>query len=158
MITLRPITADEFPRYQTYFIADYADELTRNYGHPLDVALTLAKEDLVTSFPDNISTPENDLMCIELQAEQVTTLIGYLWYALKDKNATIFIYDFYIFENQRGKGYGKAALNALECTVATTGVQQIKLRVAYDNPRALKLYEAVGFQITGINLAKQLNL
>mgnify|MGYP000013378803 CR=1 FL=1 len=50
----------------------------------------------------------------------------------------------------------KAAMVALEAQLVPLGIHQIKLRVAQDNPRALALYQELGFTITGYNMAKHL--
>jgi ribosomal protein S18 acetylase RimI-like enzyme len=83
--------------------------------------------------------------------------MGYLWYKLLDEGETVFIMDFVLFEQFRGLGYGKAALTVLEERLLQSGVGQIKLRVAYDNKRALGLYEKLGFRITGHNMVKVLD-
>ncbi len=49
-----------------------------------------------------------------------------------------------------------ARLKALEQQLQEHGIEQIKLRVAYHNERALKLYQAVGFSITGFNMSKKI--
>ena len=56
----------------------------------------------------------------------------------------------------RGKGCGRAALGALEQMFAGPDCGEIKLRVAADNPGARRLYEAAGYQVTGINMRKVL--
>ena len=80
--------------------------------------------------------------------------IGYLWYKLLDDGETVFILHFYLFETARGQGHGKATLAALEQYLLDSGAEQIKLRVAADNKRALGLYERVGFTVTGYNMVK----
>ncbi|MEZ9793095.1 GNAT family N-acetyltransferase, partial [Vibrio splendidus] len=46
---------------------------------------------------------------------------------------------------------------ALETQLLAIGINQIKLRVAYHNERALKLYKEVGFEVTGFNMSKKLS-
>ncbi|MNP71107.1 putative acetyltransferase [compost metagenome] len=58
--------------------------------------------------------------------------------------------------SRRGLGYGKAAMAALEASLQALGIHQIKLRVAHDNPRALALYQELGFSITGYNMVRHL--
>jgi ribosomal protein S18 acetylase RimI-like enzyme len=161
MIKLRKMREDEFPAYRNYFIADYGGEISRNYAKPLKHALKLAEEDIDASLPQGPLTPGNELMCIEPgdsspTAKQRTCLLGYLWYTVQENNAAAFICDFFIDEKFRGSGYGKSALSALEESLASLGVTQIKLRVAYDNKRAQKLYETAGYKISGINMAKNI--
>ncbi|WP_029225673.1 GNAT family N-acetyltransferase, partial [Vibrio tasmaniensis] len=50
----------------------------------------------------------------------------------------------------------RITLSLLEQQLKEHGIEQIKLRVAYHNERALKLYQAVGFSITGFNMSKKI--
>ena len=151
MITLRPMTTAEFPQYRDYFIVDYATEIAANYGYSLEKSQAIAAQELMDDLPQDVSTPEHTLLCIERSG---TETIGYLWYKRLDQGQTVFILDFVLFEKFRGLGHGQAALLALEEQLLETGLEQIKLRVAFDNKRALRLYEKLGFTITGYNMVK----
>ncbi len=153
MISLRAMKADEFPSYRDYFIVDYADEISANFGHTLEQSRIIASKELAEDLPQNVSTPNHYLLCIEQNAN---ITIGYLWYKLFDEGATAFILDFVLFKEFRGQGLGKAAMIALEEQLSQSGTKQIKLRVAYKNDRARQLYEKVGFNITGFNMSKLL--
>ena len=83
-------------------------------------------------------------------------MIGYLWHSIKVSDASTFIYDFYIQAEYRGSGYGKQAISELENLLAAINIEQIKLRVAFNNQRALALYEEVGFAISGYNMSKKI--
>jgi len=155
MISLRKMKADEYPAYCDYFIADYADDLAQNYGHSIEAATELAQQTLLSSLPDGIESKKHDLLCIELNSNS-SKVIGYLWHSITASDASSFIYDFYIQAQYRGSGYGKQALNQLENLLATVGIDQIKLRVAFNNQRALALYKEVGFAISGYNMSKKI--
>jgi ribosomal protein S18 acetylase RimI-like enzyme len=143
--------AEEFSRYREYFILDYADEIASNFGYSLEPSRTIARKELQEDLPLEVSTPDHCLLCIEENKD----LIGYLWYKLVG-GESVFILDFVVLEQFRSKGYGTAALTALEEHLAKFDAKQIKLRVAYYNKRALALYEKLGFTITGYNMAKTL--
>ncbi len=151
-VTLRPMRADEFPAYHDYFIVDYGEEIAANYGYTLEKSVTIAREELADDLPQTVNTPHHTLLCIEKEGATV----GYLWYNVLDAGKTIFILDFVIFELLRRRGYGKAAMLALETVFSQRGGEQIKLRVACHNKRALQLYEAIGFNITGYNMIKHI--
>ena len=151
MIQLRPMTSHEYPGYCDYFIDDYSREIAENYGHSMDRAIELANQDLLHSFPNGLETNDHELLCIESDSE----LLGYLWHSIKVRDKSTFIYDFFIFPNSRNNGYGKLAITALELQLKSIGIEQIKLRVAYQNQRALKLYQEVGFTISGYNMSKK---
>jgi ribosomal protein S18 acetylase RimI-like enzyme len=152
-ITLRNMQPDEFPGYRDYFVADYAQEIAANFGYTLEKSRVIAAQELRDDLPQTVSTPDHSLLCIEANGAET---IGYLWYKLLDKGQTIFILDFMLFESVRGQGYGKAALAALAARLVPSQVEQIKLRVAFENKVALGLYERVGFNITGYNMVKVL--
>lgn len=152
MIQLRPMTSDEYPAYCDYFIDDYSHEISQNYGHSMDRAVELAQQDLIRCFPNGLETNEHELLCIESESN----LVGYLWHSIKVSDKSTFIYDFFIFSDHRNIGYGKLAIKALESQLQLIGIEQIKLRVAYHNQRALKLYQEVGFAISGYNMSKKI--
>lgn len=152
MIRLRPMTSNEYPAYCDYFIDDYGREISENYGHSMDRAIELANQELLRSFPNGLNTNGHELLCIESGSE----LVGYLWHSINANDKSTFIYDFFILPNCRNNGYGKLAISALESQVKSIDIEQIKLRVAYQNQRALKLYQEVGFAISGYNMSKKI--
>ncbi|MEZ9108406.1 GNAT family N-acetyltransferase [Vibrio cyclitrophicus] len=152
MIKLRPMTSSEYPAYCDYFIDDYSREIIENYGHSLDRAIELANQDLLRSFPNGLETNDHALLCVESGSE----LVGYLWHSINAADKSTFIYDFFIFPNFRNNGYGKLAISVLESQLKSVGIEQIKLRVAYQNQRALKLYQEIGFAISGYNMSKKI--
>ena len=154
MIILRPMLADEFPAYRDYFVVDYGNEIAENYGYPLEKSHAIARQELADDLPQTVDTPDHVLLCIE--TAEAGQLVGYLWYKLLDKGETIFALDFVVFEQFRNKGVGKAAMAAVEKQLAERGVEQIKLRVAFENKGAFRLYENAGFSITGYNMIKHI--
>ncbi|MEZ8311842.1 N-acetyltransferase family protein [Vibrio splendidus] len=157
MVVLRGMRQDEYPAYCQYFIDDYSQEIARNYGHSLDVAVELAKKDLHRSFPNGLEGNEHSLLCIDAEVDGERKLVGYLWHSVNIGDKSTFIYDFFISNDHRGQGYGTQSISALETQLLAIGINQIKLRVAYHNERALKLYKEVGFEVTGFNMSKKLS-
>ncbi|MFA0488751.1 GNAT family N-acetyltransferase [Vibrio splendidus] len=157
MVVLRGMRQDEYPAYCQYFIDDYSQEIARNYGHSLDVAVELAKKDLHRSFPNGLESNEHSLLCIDAEVDGECKFVGYLWHSVNIGDKSTFIYDFFISNEHRGLGYGTQSISALETQLLAIGINQIKLRVAYHNERALKLYKEVGFEVTGFNMSKKLS-
>ncbi len=152
-ITLRPMREAEFSAYRDYFIVDYAEEIAANFGHTLEKSRARAVQELAEDLPQTVNTPDNFLMCIERDDQET---VGYLWYKVLEQGTAIFILDFMVMPEHRGRGYGQASLLALQAQVAKMGIEQIKLRVAFANPGALRLYEKMGFRITGYNMMKMI--
>jgi ribosomal-protein-alanine N-acetyltransferase len=49
----------------------------------------------------------------------------------------------------RRQGVGRALMNAVAGTAASFGAEEVFLEVAEDNPAAIRLYEAVGYEPVG---------
>ena len=157
MVELREMRQEEYPDYCQYFIDDYSQEIAKNYGHSLDVSIELAKKDLHRCFPKGLEGNDHSLLCIDAEIDGELKLVGYLWHSVNISDKSTFIYDFFVSSEYRGCGYGTQSILALEAQLKTIGVNQIKLRVAYHNERALKLYKDVGFEVTGYNMSKKVS-
>jgi ribosomal protein S18 acetylase RimI-like enzyme len=158
MVALRNMLLQEYPAYCEYFIDDYSKEIADNYGHSMDVAIDLARRELNSSFPNGLESNGHDLLCIEAEINNELIVVGYLWHAKNTSERSTFIYDFYVSSDYRGNGFGKLAISELEAQLQAEGIEQIKLRVAYDNKRALKLYQDTGFVITGYNMSRNIGM
>jgi len=160
MIQLRPIRPEEFKDYQDYFVADYAAEIHSNYGTSALEAERRAQADLDEAFPNGVPIANHCLMAIDTLSDHDSQIapyrVGFLWYELTLTERRCFIMDFYIAPDHRSAGLGSEAMNALEAMLISQNIHSLQLRVAHDNPRALALYPRLGFNITGINLAKHL--
>lgn len=152
VISYRPMTTEEFVEYRKYSNEFRGAELATAFGHALDHAVDLANQELDECLPEGLETAGNRLMCIEHVEAGV---IGYLWFGFNSGESSAFLYDFQVFEQFQGKGYGRSAYAILEQTLSNYGVEQVELLVAYENQRAAKLYAELGFVPTGINMVKR---
>jgi ribosomal protein S18 acetylase RimI-like enzyme len=157
MVVLRKMCQEEYSAYCQYFIDDYSQEIAQNYGCSLDVSFELAKKELHRCFPNGLDGNEHSLLCIDAEIDSEFKLVGYLWHSINVSDKSTFIYDFFVSSEYRGLGYGTQAISALEMQLQAMSINQIKLRVAYHNERALKLYKDVGFEVTGFNMSKKVS-
>jgi ribosomal protein S18 acetylase RimI-like enzyme len=155
MIELREMATSEFDAYRVIFIGEYAEDLEANYGYTVDEAKAAAEADIAEAFPNGPRHSTNLLNCIDLINGKSRTMVGYVWYRLNGREPA-FLSDFYIKPEYRGKGLGGKVLAVLEMQLKKLGIQELRLRVAGDNPRAKDLYAKVGFRPTGTNMAKKL--
>lgn len=156
MISFNTMSNSEYEAYLDYFLPDYAQEIIRNYGRSDDEARLQAQAEIAHGLPDGPHT-EGQKLCTIVESEPHPTRIGYVWYRPDAKTQSVFIYDFCILPDHRGEGLGKAALRALEIELAQQDYREIRLRVATDNLRAQHVYQAGGFRVTGINMAKRID-
>ncbi|HKJ37732.1 MAG TPA: GNAT family N-acetyltransferase, partial [Anaerolineales bacterium] len=68
-----------------------------------------------------------------------------------------FIYDIEINEEQRGKGFGKQAMLAIEEKARELELKSIGLHVFSHNPIASGLYEKIGYKTRSMNMTKDLD-
>ena len=77
------------------------------------------------------------------------TAAGYLvlgfGFSLEYGGRDAFLDEFYLVPEARGRGHGRAALEAALDEARRLGLQAVHLEVEDDNPRARRLYAATGF-------------
>jgi ribosomal protein S18 acetylase RimI-like enzyme len=145
----------DYPEYRQFFILEYAQDLQASRGYDAEKARAIAAQSIDIALPQSVHTAANKLWCIH-SAENEDAVIGYLWVILKENAA--WVSDFCLLPAWRGRGFGKAALAAMDAALVALGIGEIGLRVAVHNPVARALYEKSGFQITGFNMHKNLEL
>ena len=67
-------------------------------------------------------------------------------YSLEWLGRDAFVDEFYLREEYRGRGWGRAAMAFLEDAARDAGVKALHLEVVRENVDALKLYSKIGFQ------------
>ncbi len=155
VILLALMTPAEFDRYMETAVVDYA-EVHRKVGVlTAEQALAHAKSEYAQLLPDGLATPNQNFFSIRTGAGET---VGLIWFEAREKHGqkSAYIYDFAVDPAQRGKGYGTAALAALEELVAPMGISRISLNVFGWNHGARALYERCGFTVTGIGMTKVL--
>lgn len=151
MVILRDMTDAQFPDYRTLFISEYAQDLHESRGYSMEKATEIATSSIDIALSAGVNTVANLLWCISPD-EDVNTVIGYLW--LVENGNAVWVSDFCLLEQWRGRGFGRASLAMMETRIAHKGIGEIGLRVAVNNPGAKALYEKSGFRITGFNMNK----
>jgi GNAT superfamily N-acetyltransferase len=68
-----------------------------------------------------------------------------------------FTYEIVIDADQRGRGYGRAAMEALEPLARSLGYDRIQLHVFDHNAVARKLYTSVGYVEPDVQMEKRIN-
>ncbi len=156
MIHLVPMTRTEFDKFLSAEIEEYAQEHVKAGNWHSAEAIRLSKEEHDKLLPNGLASPNQHLYSI--QETDSGSNIGLIWFASQQQglNHYAFIYDFRIDEAQRGKGYGKQALLAIEEKVRALGLDTISLHVFGHNQVAQSLYEKVGYEVTNVHMSKKL--
>ena len=150
-IRLRAMAADEFGAYRAAFIRDWAADLEIVDDVTREGALAEAAARTDADLPLGPATPGHHLFVILADHEPV----GSVWFSM-DAQGRAFLDDVTIHEADRGKGYGRRALELCEQEARQRGATRIELHVYRHNPRAIALYEVAGYQTTGLKMRKLL--
>jgi len=155
-VTVKKMTSAEFEAFRNHTIAAYAQAHSSvgNWSDEESLARSIqAIDDLL---PNGENTPET----LVLNAfDEEGNSIGYLWIGLQRRGGSLgeaWIYDIELYEEFRGKGYGRALLQLAEESVRSHGAKRLGLNVFGNNPVARNLYESSGFDITSMQMAKEL--
>ena len=155
MIKLVPITEDSFRKFLESETKNYAEEKVKSGNWRPEEAYALSKEQMNSLLPHGKETEGQYVMAI---TDENGSEVGVLWYGITDRGDLpgAYIWDIVVYEEFRGKGYGKEAMKALEGEVLEKGVHRISLQVFGHNTVARSLYEKAGYEITNIVMSKVL--
>jgi ribosomal protein S18 acetylase RimI-like enzyme len=154
MIRLIPMTENEFEAYLEKTVPEYAADKMRAGDWPEEEALELSRKSYQMLLAQGVKTEHNYLF--RIQIEETGEKIGTLWMKHEAPRPHGFIFDIVLDEGQRGKGYGKQAMLALEEFAKGLELETIGLHVFAHNPAATHLYERLGYVVTSQNMVKRL--
>lgn len=155
-VSLMTMTQNDFTEYMSHSIKHYADEKIKAGTWTQEEALEKASESFQKLLPQGLASQHHYLYVIV--NDENKDKMGWLWYRFNDTDpqSEAFIYDFYIYGEARGKGFGKAALKALDAHARQIGIKKLSLHVFAHNERAIHLYEKLDYKPTGIRMSKWL--
>ncbi len=156
MVQFVEISEEAFHSWWGPAVHSYASDKVRSGNDSEEGSVERAEKEFKSLLPEGRSTKNNYIYSLVDEKNNVS--VGILWVNTENKNmpGTAFIYDIEIYEQYRGKGYGRAALILLEEKVKELGKEKISLHVFGHNERARKLYELLGYKETNIMMAKEL--
>ena len=84
--------------------------------------------------------------------------VGTLWMGrpFSGDSNTWFVFDIEIAEDSRGRGFGRAAMEAAEEWTREHGGTRVALNVFGPNVIARSLYESLGYEVQAISMFKEL--
>ena len=152
-VTLRPMTEAEYAEMRAAIEENYAQDVARAMDVPIEEARAIAAKQFADLLKDGLATEGQYLWKVVADEDGA---VGDLWTFVDPGKRRAFIYFIGIDERYRGKGYGKAAMLALEAAVTPKGADHIDLNVFGDNTTAIRLYEGLGYRPTAMNMRKML--
>ena len=153
MLKLIEMTQERFQHYMLSAVETFAKEKVLNGTWAEEQAFSKAQAEYNLLLPEGLQTPNNYFYSILEKGE----VIGYIWTAQSTDNArTAFIYDFEIYEEFQNQGFGSTSLELISLQTKQLGFSSLALHVFGSNSRALHVYKKMGFEITDINMQKEL--
>lgn len=153
MVEFRYKTEQELAAWLPPMMADYLKERIAA-GEESEVAAAHVAAQTEQLFPGNAPAEGHHVMNI-VDGEIV---IGTMWLgrpALEARD-TWFVFDVQVNEEARGRGYGRAAMEAAERWTFQHGGTRIALNVFGPNVVARSLYDSLGYRVTTTAMYKDL--
>ncbi|MDQ6605550.1 MAG: GNAT family N-acetyltransferase [Actinomycetota bacterium] len=152
-LVVRGMTRDEFDAYRRRSASMYAAEHVRAGDWHPDQALELAEKETDELLPDGVETSG----VVLLVGERAGQVVGIVWAGPAPRQRPgWWIYDIEVVPAERGRGYGRALLEAAEREIRRLGGNTVGLNVFGGNDTARGLYESSGYEITSALMRKRL--
>lgn len=150
MIELQKMAFEEFESIMEKSLLEYISDL-EVYREEFEVKFDASPKMFAESqwsqmLPDGINTENNYFWTIKkLDSEEP---IGHLWLWKYPEKEETFIADIFLKKEYRGAGYGTFVLKFVEKIAKMDHLSKaIGLHVFKHNPRAVKFYERIGFEV-----------
>jgi ribosomal protein S18 acetylase RimI-like enzyme len=156
MVQLVPMMESEYASYIEPAIEAYAQEKIRAGNYHPEGALQRARREFEALLPQELATPQQHFYTILDPDSGVK--VGFVWLGIQGEGVKRFptLFQLWISEDYRRRGYGTNALLALEERVAALGFDEIWLHVFGHNLAARALYEKLGYAATNVSMCKRL--
>ena len=150
MVTLRPVGTAEAAELMPEVEEGYALSMEQYGGFTHDAARSKAARDVAELRDDETAA----LYVIEAESERV----GHLWVGEREGGGArmLWIYDVFVEEAARGRGFGRDALLLAEEEARRRGLPRMGLNVFGGNEDARRLYHALGYGEVAVVMRKDL--
>jgi len=157
MVRLEKMAAEDFDAYIEKLTANYAKDNVRSGRWTREEALEKSVSQINSLLPEGIKTQNH--VFFSIVDEGTGDVVGYIWLHIAPGEGLkkAFIYDLIIFDKFRKRGYGRAALVALEEYAKEKRIASISLHVFAHNAAAVSLYRKMGYEVTSMNMTRNVS-
>ncbi|MGW1775922.1 GNAT family N-acetyltransferase [Streptomyces sp. NPDC002104] len=142
-LTVRPLTAREYPHWYAGEEAAYIADIVRAGALTPEQAKAKSDEDFARHLPQGYETPGHAFYAMEAGGQ----VIGTGWVNHGFLPGVTFGFSLEVYEEHRGKGYGRAAMAVGEWATRQGGDEAMMFNVFGGNEVAMSLYDRTGFAI-----------
>ena len=158
-VRLRAMTEAAYAAWRPGAIAHYAELNAAAQGVTAEEAQVDAEKQFGALLPDGVETAEHHLLVAFSGDGAGNERVGMLWLLLKQRARGVqgFVYEVAVEEGSRGRGYGRAIMEAGEDYAHQRGAVRIGLHVHASNTVARALYEHLDYETTDLTMSKSLS-
>jgi ribosomal protein S18 acetylase RimI-like enzyme len=151
-VRLVPMTDEEYGPFIERLIPEYAADHVADGQWTPERSLDGARKEVERLLPQGKATATERFLTIF--AGTTEEKVGYIWVHFQEQNG--FVYDLWVHEAHRRKGYARAGMLALELYARQQGATKLALHVFAHNTPARELYRALGYKETNVVMSKEL--
>jgi ribosomal protein S18 acetylase RimI-like enzyme len=148
------MTQEEYVGWRERSVREYAAEIAVARDLDPEAATAQSAAEFAELLPDGLASPGMHLWTAVVGDEPV----GMGWFELRQRASGVsaWIFDISVDQGHRGKGHGRALLDALHDAARALGATSMTLNVFGDNATAIRLYESSGYAVTAQQMKKEL--
>ncbi|HUZ40073.1 MAG TPA: GNAT family N-acetyltransferase [Acidimicrobiales bacterium] len=153
MVYLESKTSEELASWLPAMKVHYIAERIKA-GESTEDAHRVSEMQFGQLFPEGVLADGQHVM--NIVADETT--VGTLWMGrpFSGDSKTWFVFDIEIAEDFRGRGYGRAAMEAAETWTREHGGTRVALNVFGPNVIARALYDSLGYEVQTTSMFKEL--
>lgn len=155
MLELKPMTDQDYEFWSLRSRMNYAQSKMKANGTPRDEAVKAANAEFERHLTAGRETKDNFLY----SGFSDDGRVGFVWIQLRGigSRRRAYVCDIVVEPDQRGKGFGKQIMLAVEKLMPDLGVSKIGLHVFGYNEAAIALYKSLGYITTDLEMEKTLD-
>lgn len=155
-VTLEPMTEEEYRVFLDGAVRGFAQGKIASGEWTPEEALDRSQADFDRLLPEGLKSPDQFLFTGHDASSGET--VSVLWIALRMKGGRLeaYIYEIEVRAEARGKGYGRATMQAAIDKARELRADTVGLHVFGHNTVARSLYESLGFYPTNISMSLDL--
>jgi ribosomal protein S18 acetylase RimI-like enzyme len=154
-VRLVAMTKKEFEVMMEGNIGRYADENVKAGYWSSYNALERSKEAIEHLLPNGLHTESHHFYTANDAEKDIP--VGHVWIRVEPgEDRRGFIFAVFIEEGFRGRGFGRAMMEALEAKARRMKISSLALHVFAYNDVAIHLYESLGYDTKSLNMVKKI--
>ena len=154
MMTLELMSENDFMAFMRKSVPEYAYDQMKAGNWGANEAMTRARAEFQQMLPNGPATPNQHLRVMVMDGRKV----GMVWYFVDTRHQfpKAFLIDFFVFPEERNKGYEAQAMAVFESEALALGVRRVELQIFTHREDEVHFYLGQAYRQVSVFLAKDL--